>query len=222
MATLFDGDYDSALSCAVAEEYFISGDPSALDTLIPLVAPLINVVLKSYITEHTLNEDPAVLRSDTLSDVFDLLIGKSVPTTNPKAFTYFLMTRIRWSIHDSIRRSRGQVFDYWKISEDPVSLSNYADRAHQSTEWKIYADQAKSIIKSIIDEDIRFSGKDKKACQYAALCILGLSAQDPLSIQFRFKLTRVRAEMLVQYTKILVKSSTYFFYEIELNETSRS
>lgn len=220
MAKIFDGYYDATLSRALAEEYQTSGDEEALDVLVEQIAPLINVVLNQYITRYSLDEDPNVLKSDTLGDIFDLLVKKCIPTENTRVFTNFLFTRIRWSLSDSIRRSKEQVFDYWKVTDDPTELNSALNKAHENIEFKIYAEQITSILKSMINEDIRFSGKDRLACQYVSMCLLGYYTHDPMSIQFRFKLTRARAEMLVKYTTILVKNSTYELREIEKDEIS--
>lgn len=214
MENQFEGHYDSALACGLGESYQNGnkGDRSLMQELLLQVAPLVGIVSKSTIGSATLNENIDVLRSDALTSCFFLFEAGEVPTGTSKVFTYFLYTKIRWSFVDSIRRNREQVFDLWKISEEPTTV---VGRTYSDVESEIYIEQVKRMVKSILDHDIRHTGKDKEACKYIAMCLLGFFTHDPMSAQFRFRLSRHRTKQLVQYTQILVKSTSYAVRDLD-------
>lgn len=207
MGSPFEGPYDSFLALSLCEYHNgHKGDRELLNELLLQTAPLVGIVTKVEIGRSTLDEDIEVLQGEALEACYWLFESGEVPTVTSKAFTNFLYTKIRWSLIDSIRRSREQIFDYWKISEEPGSKYG---KTYEELESEIYIEQVKKIVRSILDHDIRHTGKDKEACKYIALCLLGFLNHDPMSAQFRFKLSRARTSQLIQYTQILVKTTSY-------------
>lgn len=205
----FEGEFDADFCMALTDEYQKSGDREILKLLVTQVAPLVGIVSKTHITKFTLKEDLSVLHSEALVAVYYLFLDKTVPTEDVEEYSKFLYTKIRWSLLDSIRRSKEQTFDLWKGGDAPIEQENPLNELHDRTEHTIYLSQFKKLLLEVTTADIRFSGKEKLACEYIASCLLGYKPHDPMSVKFRFKLSKPTAERLVQYMTTLLKDTAY-------------
>lgn len=208
MLAQFDGRYDPYITCHLADEYQngSKGDRALLTELLLQLSPLVGIVSKLEIGHHIPGDSRDSLCVDALEHVWQLLENGSVPTDSSRQFTSFLYTTIKRAMIDSLRECAMQVFDFGEICEEPPmgSVSSY-----KAVDARIQVEQIKEIVRAVFEHDCRFVGKELCACKFMALCMLGHLKQDPMAAQHRFKLTRARAKVLHQYTRIQVKATLY-------------
>ena len=215
MVRLFEGSYDPVLSCALADEYQngCKGDRELLQELLLQVAPLVGIVASTEIKQDRLvGESLEGLKCDALTKLFEEFEDGGVPTDCVRSFTSFLYTSIKRAMIDTIRRSAEKV-----IEPDELLLESFSGRVpgHREVEARIHLRQLTDLIKSLVENDCRFVGPEKDACCYMALCELGYMSADPMAAQYKFSLTRRRTKALLKYTRVLVKTSLYYYKDLD-------
>ena len=209
MMKLFKGEYDAFLCCSLADEYLngSSDDDELLNELMVQLAPLVGLVARSRISTEVPVESRDAVCVDAWQKAYELCkAGAVIPTDSVDSFTSFMKTTLYRAMIDSMRVSKVEVFDYGSVCIEP----EYAQLpTHRQVEARIQLQQVRSIIKAVFDQDCKYVGTEGKACRFMARCLIGLVEQDPMSAQHRFKLTRARTKALLEYSRILVKSTVY-------------
>ena len=212
----FKGSYDPDLCCALLDEYQTGGrkDRAILQELLLQVAPLIGLVAKYEVRGHVPGETIETLMCDALEKIFEMIeCGLcDLPADDPTTLKSFLYTAAKRAMIDTLRMSRQQMFDCWELCYEPhqTRLSSYID-----VENRLYLLQIREIAKSLFNHDLRFSGKEREACEYMAMCIMGFTKADPMSAQHRFRLTRGKTKKLLQLTQIRIKTAYYVVRELD-------
>jgi DNA-directed RNA polymerase specialized sigma24 family protein len=208
MMGLFKGYYDSHLCCCLADEYQTcsNGDRELLDELLRQLAPLAGIVAKLEMGRHLVGTSIDSLCCDALEKAYKLFEDGEVPTDSARVFTSFMYTSMKRAMIDSLRESNTEIFDYgYQCKEPPLGELP----THRNVDSRLQLEQIKDIVRAIFAHDCRYVGKELCACKFMALCELGLLRADPMTAQYKFRLTRSKAKILHQYTKILVKTSLY-------------
>jgi hypothetical protein len=211
VASQFDGYYESEAAFAAYQEYLKTDNQALLNKILKLLSPLVGIVYKISI-RNCVEFDPEVIQCDALQKVYFALLGKGLPLESTKKFTSFLHTVIYRSMIDSMRMCKQQTFDYYRAGFNPLS-EMYID-GMKDTENKIALTQLRAQIKDLASKDIRFNGNERNACLYMIGCMLGYVNADPSSAQFRYRLTKVGTQKLLQHANILMKSIVYTIKEV--------
>jgi len=209
LSSLFTAQYDAVHSCTLAEEYQYGDEctDNDLNTLLISVAPLARIVLyREFSDNHLENEYGESLCCDALSRAYKLLETCSVPTSNHKVFSAFLYVAMKRAMLDSMRITRQEWFNFDYECKRPP-LGNILDYTH--VESYIQFNQLLSIVQAIFFHDCKYTGNSRLCCVHMSKCILGIDKGDPLSTRYRYNITRLRAQKLLIYTRILLKCTMY-------------
>jgi len=204
--------YDPYLAFSLCSAYRESKDKEVLEILLKQLVPLIDMVLKSEVRSLVHSEDSEMLKCDALVKVYEVISAFDIPSESPSGFTSFLYTVIHRSFIDSLRRSKSKVFDIGSISLVPTSGRL---RSHKDVEDSIYINQFILLVQSLLEQDIRYTGKERSACVYMSQCMLGINHNDPMSAQHIFRLSKHRCKYLAQYIQILLRSISCWLRELD-------
>lgn len=213
---IFSGEYDADFACLLFQLFRNGATPAEktelLDALINQLAPLVNTVSATMYTPDLGSHNINVFMLEALEHVYMSLVSetKYIPEhveQNSKSFTRYFWSMIRFSMDDSYRRNYSpRVFDYvGKGYEEPLSgrLKNHGD-----SEIKLYTDQFYKKVLKIAVNDVRFVGKEKKACILIGKCLLGLKDMHPQAVRFKYGIAKERTMFLVQYMEHLLRVAT--------------
>jgi hypothetical protein len=199
--SFFRAPYDGQLAFALYEAYK-DYDATLENELMCQLFPLVRRTANRKIGKSRL-ADQGEYESDAIEDVLRIVRGDYLPRQR-SAFTTYLTTVIERAFYDSIRRIKGEQFDYeLRCAGLPMgTLPSHAD-----TERAMYEQQIGDWMRTITKQRVRFLGNEHAACLYLLDCLLGF---EQVSINFasrRFKLTGKRASYLIQYCLILIRAS---------------
>lgn len=218
---VFDAIYDSHLACSIFAAWkngaSVCDKKMLLQELLLQLAPLVNVIAIAEMNPALGEANIEVIKMEALEYVFFTLTQEYVPvhiSCDHRTFTGYFWTMIKRGMIKSFHRTcDAQVFDYSQIcSEHPP-----AGRVprHEDAEIRLYIDQFHKLVLETAINDIRFEGKEKKACIFIGKCLLGLLDLHPLSARFRYNLPKQRALFLVQYMEHLLKRTAYTVKQID-------
>jgi len=212
---VFESTYDPEISCCLLAAYKNGATPpekeELLTGLIDQLAPLVRVVtateMNPTIGEHTLD----VIKLEALEYVFFFLSDEYIPPhvyQDSTVFTRYFWTVIKRGVLASYSRTYPHlVYDFLNMGHETPQAGRL--KTHNDTETAIYMNQFYKVVLRVAVRDIRFDGKEKKACIYIGRCLLGLLSYHPLSARFRFKIPKERTMFLVQYMEHLLKATAH-------------
>lgn len=212
---IFRASYDPHLCCSLADEYQngSKGDRSLLDELLHQIAPLIGMVACMEVQSDNLDGGSLEeLQCDALVKAYEMFEDQGVPTDCERTFTAFMYTSIKRALIDSIRTHSCRKIEVCDVRFETLTarMPSYMD-----VERRIQVFQVIETIHAMVRHDCRFTGKEQAACYYMAKCELGHLNADPMTAQHRFSLSRKRATQLAKHTRVLVKSSLYFYKDAD-------
>lgn len=215
----FNALYDSHLACSLfaAWKNGVSDKQAILQELLLQLAPLVTIVTR-YEINPTINEiDIEVLKMEALEYVFFALTQEYIPPhikEDHQTFTRYFWTMIKIAlIHSFHRTCDAQVFDFSLVCAEHPPAGRVTQ--HEDVEIRLYIGQFHKLVLTTAINDIRFHGKEKKACIFIGKCLLGLLDLHPQSARFRYGITKPRAQFLVQYMEHLLKRAAYAVKQID-------
>ena len=210
MRAYFSAPYDSELSHSMYIAYE-EGDESIIEDLLASLCPLIGRTVRRVITTDKGNQDE--VEADALSEVYRIVIEKTLPYHHHLVYTKFLRTSIRRSIANSFTRLSPSVFEFWRVSDTPYPDGNFElALAH----GRIYRSQVAKAIQSEVRAKIRFLNNEKEACYFILDCVVGIVDSDPrVGVKRRFSIHGRRCDYLIRYIEILARSISWDILEDE-------
>jgi DNA-directed RNA polymerase specialized sigma24 family protein len=212
LESLYSRRYSAADALALAILYYSDPEPEVLNELIRAVAPLVGMVSLKEIGKTIHYNDLDTLRAGALVKAYELLSAQAVPLNSEGAFSAFLYRAARYAMIDVLRDSPHQTFEY-EIAA--IREQTTVPGPELAVEPGLWYNQVRELILNAFKEDCRFVGKEREACLLVARALLDYTDHNPLSIQFRYRLTKQKTKKLIQYTQIALRMAFYYVLEID-------
>lgn len=212
---VFEGSYDPCFSSCLLYAYKNGATKEQkkelLSQLVYQLAPLVSKVASIELNFNIGQKSLDVLKLEALEYLFFVLTEEYIPShvvDDENTFTRYFWTIIKRGLQSSYNKNYvPAVFDFANIGHEEPYKGRV--RTHEDVEIQIYLNQFYKSVLRIAVRDIRFEGKEKKACIYIGRCLLGLLKYHPLSARFKYKINKERALFLVQYMEHLLKVTAH-------------
>jgi hypothetical protein len=218
--------YDAHLACGLFAAWKQCGKcekRAMLQELLLQLAPLVDIVAASELNPNLGDGTIDVLKSEALEHVFFTLAQEYIPSRiaeNPRTFTGYFWTMIRIGLIRSLHRTCDpQVFDFYLVCSDPPCGRLCK---HEDVETRVHIRQFYDLVLHTAINDIRFEGKERRACIYIGKCLVGVFDLHPLSARFRYKLPKSKVVFLIQYMEHLLRRTAYELRQLDVSEDTRA
>lgn len=210
MKELFYQPYDAVITCEVGQIYKDNPTRENHDLLLRQLAPLVTIVSKQLPRSTGVDDD--FRRSDAFADLYRVTVNCNFPTSSPKVFTFFFFTTVKRSLINSFYRDKSRAFDFEGACVDPLPQRF---KTYEDVDRRLHAVQLRRLILEVVLEEIRFTGREAKACEFITRCILGYINKDPKTVKGRFRISQDKSDKLINYVKVKIKSVTYYLRELD-------
>lgn len=216
--------YDPDLACALADAYF-NGAHDVLNELLNQLVPLIDRVAFVEQIGFSIGEaNLEVLKADALEWVFvQFNNAELIPTHDPWVFSRYLWTMIKNAMLKSLEEDSPDVFEYAQLVGAPEDGCIYGRvLQHSDVDNHVAATQLREAALRILSADIRFDGRERKACMFMATCMLGMVDASPGYAKFRYRISPSRFVFLESYTVHLLQVALETAREIDATNREQS
>lgn len=212
--SLFTGHFDEEITYDL---YVLYCQGQAFpDELARQLASLVARVFHTDFTPaHRIDaDDAAAMQSDALEQLYTAVRDRKSQACDSAGFQSYLWVIARNSMLYTMRTLRSSEFDLWEGCAEPdvgrIPLQS-------DSEQQIYLKELCTLALSAFKLDVRFQGREAKACVFIAACFLGLNEFDPMAAQARYRLTIEKTRFLIHYTRCVLQRSIYVVREIDAN-----
>lgn len=194
--------YDQYLAYDMYRVYLDTDDVGMLEELLCQMGSLVRKVYKSV---PPYSGDVDTVFANTIADILRRIRSKEIQLRGPEAFSWYMQVYIKFLIYrhiNSVEDDRERHFNLWERCAVPPSgrLPNCED-----VENRLYYYQVRNVILSVFEADVRFIGKEKKACVLIASHLLGFKGPVPGAVEYKYGIDRKRIPFLIRYSKVLLR-----------------
>lgn len=192
--------------------YLEDRSQSLLTDLLMCLAPLVQHVGKVELVLSPLDFELACC--DALSHMCELLLKRPerIPVNCSTDFSRYMWVVVRISMISSLKSLAPHEFDKHCVG---AMYPAGRIRTHHDADCHIDLCNKTKLARKLIEDEVRFTGREKQACLFIAECLLRMRNNKPEEVSVRYSLGIMKTNFLIEYTEVLVRDMTKFVSTVE-------